>query len=35
VLPGGLGVVTDDVIAGITACGVFHGAVWVFARWHH
>ena len=23
-LPGGLGVVTDDVIAGLTACGVFH-----------
>jgi phosphatidylglycerophosphatase A len=23
-LPGGIGVVADDVIAGLTACGVFH-----------
>jgi phosphatidylglycerophosphatase A len=35
VLPGGLGVVTDDVIAGITACGFFHAVVWLFARLHH
>lgn len=27
-LPGGLGVVADDVIAGLTACGVFHLAWW-------
>jgi phosphatidylglycerophosphatase A len=27
-LPGGLGVVVDDVIAGLTACGVFHLGVW-------
>jgi len=27
-LPGGLGVVTDDVIAGLTACGVFHLGAW-------
>lgn len=27
-LPGGLGVVADDVIAGLTACGVFHLAAW-------
>ena len=27
-LPGGLGVVADDVIAGLTACGVFHAGVW-------
>ena len=29
-LPGGLGVVTDDVIAGITACAVQHG-IWALA----
>ncbi len=27
-LPGGLGVVADDVIAGITACLAFHAGVW-------
>jgi phosphatidylglycerophosphatase A len=27
-LPGGLGVVADDVIAGATACAVFHLAWW-------
>jgi len=27
-LPGGLGVVADDVIAGLTACGAFHAGVW-------
>jgi phosphatidylglycerophosphatase A len=27
-LPGGLGVVVDDVIAGLTACGAFHLGVW-------
>ena len=27
-LPGGLGIVVDDVIAGITAFGTFHLAVW-------
>jgi phosphatidylglycerophosphatase A len=27
-LPGGWGVVADDVIAGLTACGVFHLGAW-------
>ena len=27
-LPGGLGVVMDDVIAGLTACGVLHLGLW-------
>jgi phosphatidylglycerophosphatase A len=27
-LPGGLGIVVDDVIAGFTACGTFHLGVW-------
>lgn len=27
-LPGGLGVVVDDIIAGLTACGVFHLGIW-------
>ena len=27
-LPGGLGVVVDDVIAGITACAAFHLGLW-------
>ncbi len=27
-LPGGWGVLTDDVIAGLTACAVFHAANW-------
>ena len=28
VLPGGFGIVADDVIAGLTACGVFHLGAW-------
>jgi phosphatidylglycerophosphatase A len=35
VLPGGWGVVTDDVIAGITACGTFHAGVWLLHRFGH
>ena len=31
-LPGGWGVVTDDIIAGLTACGAFHGGLWLIAR---
>jgi phosphatidylglycerophosphatase A len=31
-LPGGLGVVADDFIAGLTACGAFHAGVWILAR---
>jgi phosphatidylglycerophosphatase A len=27
-LPGGLGVVADDVVAGMTACGAFHTGAW-------
>lgn len=27
-LPGGLGVVADDVVAGLIACGAFHLGVW-------
>jgi phosphatidylglycerophosphatase A len=27
-LPGGLGVVADDVVAGLTACGAFHAGIW-------
>jgi len=27
-LPGGLGVVADDVVAGLTACGAFHLGAW-------
>jgi phosphatidylglycerophosphatase A len=27
-LPGGLGIVTDDAIAGLVALGVFHGGLW-------
>jgi phosphatidylglycerophosphatase A len=34
-LPGGWGVVTDDVIAGITACGAFHGGMWLLHRFAH
>jgi phosphatidylglycerophosphatase A len=30
-LPGGLGVVADDVIAGLTACGAFHALRWVLS----
>lgn len=28
-LPGGYGVVADDIIAGLTACGAFHAGVWI------
>lgn len=31
-LPGGIGVVADDVIAGLTACGAFHLLRWGAAR---
>ncbi len=31
-LPGGLGVVADDVIAGLTACGVLQLGLWVVTR---
>jgi len=31
-LPGGWGVVADDVIAGLTACGAFHLGVWALGR---
>jgi len=31
-LPGGFGVVADDVIAGLTACGAFHLAAWGLAH---
>ena len=31
-LPGGFGVVADDVIAGLIACGVLHLGAWVHAR---
>jgi phosphatidylglycerophosphatase A len=27
-LPGGWGVVADDVIAGVTACAAFHAGAW-------
>jgi phosphatidylglycerophosphatase A len=29
-LPGGIGIVADDVIAGLTACGAFHLAMWAW-----
>jgi phosphatidylglycerophosphatase A len=29
-LPGGWGVVADDAIAGLTACGAFHAGVWLW-----
>jgi len=32
-LPGGWGIVTDDVIAGVTACAVFQVAAWLVVRW--
>ena len=35
VLPGGFGVVADDVIAGLTACGALHLGVWAARRWFH
>ena len=31
-LPGGWGVVADDVIAGLTACGAFHLGFWALQR---
>ena len=31
-LPGGWGVVADDVVAGLTACGAFHLGVWALHR---
>jgi len=31
-LPGGLGIMMDDVIAGLTACGTFHLLRWAAAR---
>ena len=31
-LPGGIGVVVDDVIAGITACAAFHAGAWLLLR---
>ena len=31
-LPGGLGIVADDFIAGLTACGAFHAGWWLL-RW--
>ena len=31
-LPGGWGVVADDVVAGLTACGVFHLGSWALQR---
>ena len=36
-LPGGWGVVADDVIAGLTACGAFHLGRWGAraAGWMH
>jgi phosphatidylglycerophosphatase A len=33
-LPGGTGVVTDDVIAGATACAVFHLGLWGLRALH-
>ncbi len=32
-LEGGKGVVADDIIAGITACGVFHLGWWALRSW--
>jgi phosphatidylglycerophosphatase A len=32
-LEGGAGVVADDVIAGLTACGVFHAGWWAVRAW--
>jgi phosphatidylglycerophosphatase A len=31
-LPGGWGVVADDVVAGLTACGAFHLGFWALQR---
>ena len=31
-LPGGMGVVADDVVAGLTACGVLHAALWILRQ---
>lgn len=33
-LPGGLGVVVDDVAAALLTCGVLHGAAWAWVRFH-
>jgi phosphatidylglycerophosphatase A len=30
---GGLGVVVDDVAAGLVACGVLHAARWIYGGW--
>jgi phosphatidylglycerophosphatase A len=35
VLPGGFGVVADDVVAGLTACGAFHLGAWAMHRFMH
>jgi phosphatidylglycerophosphatase A len=35
VLPGGYGIVADDVIAGITSCAFFHVATLAAVRWLH
>ena len=32
-VPGGLGVVVDDVAAGLVACAVLHGARWLYGGW--
>jgi phosphatidylglycerophosphatase A len=32
VLPGGIGIVADDVIAGLTSCVVLHLGIWGLAR---
>jgi phosphatidylglycerophosphatase A len=31
--PGGLGVVGDDVVAGLYTCGIAHGLVWLAPTW--
>ena len=31
-LPSGIGVVADDVVAGLTACGTFHLGAWALRR---
>ncbi len=32
-LPAGWGIVADDVVAGLYACGATHGCVWLISRW--
>ena len=32
-VPGGLGVVLDDVVAGLIACGLLHGAARLLGGW--